>query len=263
MTEITDDALTIDELAHRTGMTARNIRAHQSRGLLPPPKMRGRTGYYGAEHVARIQLVRELQDEGFTLEAIRRLIERANGSSAEVLRFTRALREPFEQETPEIVDVEELAGRWQGADPALLERAVSLGLLRPLPDGTFEVASPRLQHAAEELAALGLSHEQTLALAGELRKHTDSIARVYAELFLEHVWKPFEAEGSPEERWPDVRSALERLRPLAGEALIAMFGLAMTDAIDQEVGREVARLERDAGARSSPGGRSGRRRRSR
>ena len=29
--------LTIDELAHETGMTARNIRAHQSRGLLPPP----------------------------------------------------------------------------------------------------------------------------------------------------------------------------------------------------------------------------------
>ena len=29
-------------------MTVRNIRAHQSRGLLPPPQLRGRTGYYGA-----------------------------------------------------------------------------------------------------------------------------------------------------------------------------------------------------------------------
>src|SRR2546423_8837463 len=85
--------LTIDELARRTGMTARNIRAHQSRGLLPPPAVRGRTGYYGAEHLARLQLIHELQAEGFNLEAIRRLIEAGNGSSADVLRFTRALRE--------------------------------------------------------------------------------------------------------------------------------------------------------------------------
>ncbi|MEX2194152.1 MAG: MerR family transcriptional regulator [Thermoleophilaceae bacterium] len=251
MSDVTNDDLTIDEIAHRTGMTARNIRAHQSRGLLPPPEMRGRTGYYGAEHVARIQLIRELQDEGFTLEAIRRLIERANGSSAEILRFTRVLREPFEDEAPEIVTAEELAQRWKDVDPAMLDRSVKLGLLRPLTDGTFEIASPRLQHAADELTALGLSQEQALDLAAELRKHADRVAHVYAKLFLEHVWKPFEADGSPEERWPEVRSALERLRPLAGESLVAMFGLAMNDAIDHEVGREVARLERGAPSRTA------------
>ncbi len=31
------DPLTIDQLARRTGMTVRNIRAHQSRGLLTRP----------------------------------------------------------------------------------------------------------------------------------------------------------------------------------------------------------------------------------
>ena len=81
MTDVTDDALTIDELARRTGMTVRNIRAHQSRGLLPPPEVRGRTGYYGAEHVARIELIREMQADGFNLASIRRLLEGAGGSS--------------------------------------------------------------------------------------------------------------------------------------------------------------------------------------
>src|SRR5947207_14828139 len=90
--------LTIDELARRTGMTARNIRAHQSRGLLPPPEVRGRTGFYGSEHLARIELIRELQAEGFNLDAIRRLIEAGSGSSLEVLRFTRAVRAPFAAE---------------------------------------------------------------------------------------------------------------------------------------------------------------------
>src|SRR3978361_155636 len=54
-----DGDLTIDELAQRTGMTVRNIRAHQSRGLLPPPEVRGRTGYYGQAHLARVELIRE------------------------------------------------------------------------------------------------------------------------------------------------------------------------------------------------------------
>src|SRR3954470_22120838 len=92
--------LTIDELAQRTGMTVRNIRAHQSRGLLPPPEVRGRTGFYGPDHVARIELIQELQAEGFNLDLIRRLLENAGGSSSEVLRFKHALAQPFGTEEP-------------------------------------------------------------------------------------------------------------------------------------------------------------------
>src|SRR3954465_2546424 len=102
-----DASMTIDALARRTGMTVRNIRAHQSRGLVPPPKVRGRTGYYGDDHLARIELIKELQADGFNLEAIRRLLEGAGGSSAEVLNFSRALRRPFEDEQPEVLDADE------------------------------------------------------------------------------------------------------------------------------------------------------------
>jgi DNA-binding transcriptional MerR regulator len=58
--------MTIRQLAERTGMTVRNIRAHQTRGLLPPPVVRGRTGYYDEEHVARIELTRQMQADGST-----------------------------------------------------------------------------------------------------------------------------------------------------------------------------------------------------
>ena len=63
--------MTIDELARRTGMTVRNIRAHQSRGLSRLPSCAGAPGYYGDEHVARIELIQELQADGFNLQAIR------------------------------------------------------------------------------------------------------------------------------------------------------------------------------------------------
>src|SRR6266540_504389 len=138
-------SMTIDELARRTGMTVRNIRAHQSRGLVPPPEVRGRTGYYGDEHLERITLIQELQADGFNLESIRKLLEGAGGSSSEVLNFSRMLRAPFEDEQPEILDEEEMAERWGGPlDERLMARSEKLGLLRDLGDGRFEILSPRL-----------------------------------------------------------------------------------------------------------------------
>jgi DNA-binding transcriptional MerR regulator len=229
--------LTIDELARRAGMTVRNVRAHQSRGLLPPPDVRGRTGYYGAEHLARLELIRTLQDEGFNLESIRRLLERTGGSSEELLRFTRAAREPFADEQPEVIGVEELGRRFGASGRGdLLERAVALGLLRPLGDGRFEDMSPRLGRAGEELAALGVGPDVALDALEQLRVHADAVSDLFVELFLTHVWRPFDAAGRPPERWPEVREALERLRPLAGDALMSVFGLAMGDAVDRAFG---------------------------
>src|ERR1700757_5051370 len=88
---VASDELTIDQLAQRTGMSARNIRAHQSRGLLAPPTLRGRTGYYNEQHVARIAMIQELQSDGYSLELIRRLVRSAGDSTDDVLRLTNAL----------------------------------------------------------------------------------------------------------------------------------------------------------------------------
>jgi DNA-binding transcriptional MerR regulator len=233
--------LTIDELAQRTGMTVRNLRAHQSRGLLPPPDVRGRTGYYGPEHIARVELIKELQADGFNLEAIRRLIESAGGSTADVLRFTRTARAAFDDEEPEVLTVTELAEQWgDTGSPALLQRAIALGLLRPLGDGQVEERSPRLSRAGRELASLGIPTERALDVLESLRRHADGVARTYVDLFLEQVWQPFDAAGRPPERWPEVLDALERLRPLAAESLLAMFQLAMTDHVEEAVGAQLA-----------------------
>lgn len=237
-----DASMTIDELARRTGMTVRNIRAHQSRGLVPPPEVRGRTGYYGDEHVSRIELIKELQADGFNLESIRKLLESAGGSSAEVLDFSRTLREPFEDEQPEIVSAEELAERWGGAlDERLMARAEKLGMFRDLGEGTYEVLSPRLQRAGMQLAELGVPPEVALDVAAQVRTSARRVARVFIELFMESVWQPFNEAGRPEEEWPNVREALERLRPLASEALLAIFQQVMSETVEETTGREIQR----------------------
>jgi DNA-binding transcriptional MerR regulator len=234
-------------------MTVRNIRAYQSRGLLPPPELRGRTGYYGEEHVARIRLIREMQSEGFNLQAIQRLIEGAGGETEEVLRFTQAVREPFEQEEAREVGIDALSEMWgDNADPRILRRALELGLLRELGEGRYEERSPRLGRAGLELARLGIDPETGLDVIAAARRHAEGVADAYVQLFLNEIWKPFVAAGRPKERWPEVRDAIERLRPLAAEVLLAVFGLAMTEATEKAFGRELDLIEeelrRDAAA---------------
>ena len=67
--------MTIDELAAAAGTTTRRIRSLQTLGLLPHPELRGRTGVYGARHRHRLSAVLRLQDEGFSLESLRILLD--------------------------------------------------------------------------------------------------------------------------------------------------------------------------------------------
>jgi DNA-binding transcriptional MerR regulator len=234
-TKAPEGLMTIGELARRTGMTVRNIRAHQTRGLLPPPEVHGRTGYYNDEHVARIELTREMQAEGLNLEAIRRVLESTDGSSAEIVDFARAVRAPFEDETPEIFEPGELAEIWgaKEVDPKLIRRGEKLGILRELPDGKIEAISPRLQRAGGALVELGVSPNATLDVADRLRRQADAAARTFVDLFVKEIWEPFEKAGRPEEDWPKVRQALDRMRPLASDAVLAMFQIAMGEATEK------------------------------
>ncbi len=249
--------LTIGELARRTGMTVRNIRAHQTRGLLPPPEVHGRTGYYGEEHVARIELTREMQAEGLNLEAIRRVLESTEGSSAEIVDFARAVRAPFEDETPEIFDAAELAELWgaRRLDPKLVRRGEKLGILRELPDGKVESISPRLQRAGAALIELGVSPEAALATADKLRRQAEGAARVFVDLFVGEIWEPFDKAGRPEEDWPKVREALDRMRPLASDALLAMFQIAMGEATEKAGERTLRNAAKPPRAKRGKSGR--------
>jgi DNA-binding transcriptional MerR regulator len=62
--------VTLDELARLTGTTGRNIRAFQTQGLVPRPRLVGRRGLYGPEHLVRVRAILRLQDEGFSLGSI-------------------------------------------------------------------------------------------------------------------------------------------------------------------------------------------------
>src|SRR5712691_6170947 len=99
--------LTIEQLAAQVGMSVRNIRNHHTRGLLPPPEVRARVGYYNAEHVARLRLILDLQADGFNLASIERLLSGSDGLAERLLGLRKAVTTPFEPERPEVITAEE------------------------------------------------------------------------------------------------------------------------------------------------------------
>src|SRR5579884_2555833 len=90
--------MTIEQLAGEVGMSVRNIRNHHSRGLLAPPEVRARVGYYSPEHVAR--LLSGSQDLATRLVGLR-----------------AAVTAPFDPEQPQVVTREELEQRFGEASP--------------------------------------------------------------------------------------------------------------------------------------------------
>lgn len=236
-----ENDLTIEELAAQTGMTVRNIRSHRARGLLPAPEVRDRVGYYGPLHLARLRTIQELQSEGFNLRGIERLLNQNVEAAEQFLSFRRALDE-FDSEQPRTYTRDELADRFGPELDAALKQAVEAGALVPIDEDRFEAPFPSLLDAAEGVVAAGIPLGHALAVLDKVRSRCRSISHEFVRLFLEDVWKPFEADDYPEERWPEVRQSLDRLRPLSMQTLVAVFGMTMSDEAEKALGKQLERM---------------------
>jgi len=236
--------LTVEQLAYETGMSVRNIRNHQSRGLLPPPEVRARIGYYGSQHVARLRLIQEMQGEGFKLSAISRLIGEHGADADRFVGLRQAVTAPFATEAPEVLSREELAERFQVDDDRLLGKAQKLGLLIDLGDERYEAPSPALLRAAEDVLKMGIDLRAALAAIEKLSRNSQSSARTFVNLFVEELWKPFDEAGRPDEGWAEIIESIERLRPLAVEALNATFRLTLTTEVEKAFGEVLERRKK-------------------
>ena len=235
-----DTELVVEELARRTGLTVRSIRSYQTRKLLPPPSVRNRIGYYGEQHLARIELIKDLRSQGLKLTSIARLLEDPAGSDAELLRFSRSLSPLFGERSDTPTTAAELQRRFKVEDneaAAVLGRAVSLGLLRDHGNGVMTEVSPQLIAAGERaMGTLGLDVHAALDVVERLQFHSREVASMYIDLFTEHVWRPFEEAGRPHDLWPRVETALGEVRTIATQALVSSFELVISAEVKRRQG---------------------------
>ena len=232
------DLLTIDQLAGRTGVTVRTIRFYATRGLLPPPRLRGRVGLYGADHAARLELVSELSSLGFTLTAIEGFLSRLPAAAGtEELALLRALLAPWVPERLEVLDPDALArraGRSLGADElAALE---SLGVLERTEDGKV------LLHGAASLAVgldsleLGLQPAVLRRSHEIIARHTTALAEDLMQLFQDEVLQPYRESGHPAAARARIQQLLSRLKPITVQGVVTAFGRAVNRTIRERLG---------------------------
>lgn len=229
----TGHAMTIGVLARRAGMTVRNVRAHAARGLLPPPHLQGRTGYYGPEHLARLELITQLQDQGFALSAIERLVAATPRQSAEeALSQYLHMLAPWAPEPALEMGAGELPG-WLGVDVSdeTWDALVSAGLLQRLDGGRVRLPNPGLVRAGAEAVRLGMPAEALLVMREELTTHVGAITARFVDLFRRTIWADFVADGLPADRHQQVRDVVGALQPVAAQALLATFRESMPAAI--------------------------------
>ena len=238
-----DGELTVGQLADAVGMTVRNVRAYAARGLLPPPRLVGRTGRYGPQHVARLALVREMLAEGYTLGAIERSLEHAPlAADPTALALHRALLAPWLPDEPVEMDRATLAAKAGGrSGPDVIERLAALGVLEPVDDRRLRVLDPPLLAAGIQVMRLGIDASSLLDAQEQVAELVEEAARVYVEMFHHTVWKAFVDAGAPEDDWPRLRSVVEQIQPVAAQALLASFRSAMATAVAGELDEIVGR----------------------
>lgn len=225
-----ETTLTIDELAARAGMTVRTVRFYGTKGLLPPPVLGPRrVGHYGREHLARLALIEELQQQGMTLAAIERYMQQLPPDlDAHDLAIHRAVVASWAPDAVETVtrpELERRAGRALGDDD--VERLAAMGVVRPDDGGDGYRVDLGLLRLGVGLLDVPLSHEAILAARKVLIEHSRSAAHELARLFRGEV---------SERAAQDVKSLSAHMQPLVVQALLTTFQRSLREELRDWLG---------------------------
>ena len=226
--------MTLDELCSRVGMSVRNVRFYTTRGLVPPPIRRGRSGYYSPEHLVRLELVQELQAHGFTLAAIEKYVARIPDTATPAdIALHRTMLAPWTADHTEDLsraELDERAGRSLSDDD--LQTLTSLGVVTPA-RGRYRVASAHLSIGLT-LIDFGFPPEAALAASKVYAEHGRAIAEEIHEVFRTQVWPAYKEKGMPPER---LQELVERLKPISIAGLVSAYEAAVNETKRESIER--------------------------
>ena len=162
----------VEELAAEAKCSVDTVRFYQKRRLLPPPTREGRVGWYGADHLARLRRIRDLQSAGLPLAVIGRIVRDDPRFTAGDVALVDAGRRLVDAGIP-VDALVELARSQQDVARALAERVVAMldaHVRAPLQDTplTDDERAERLEEAFRTMlpavTALVASHFERVLL---------------------------------------------------------------------------------------------------
>lgn len=186
---MTEDTLTIDELAAASRVPSRTIRFYQSRGALMAPEIRGRVAYYGKSHLGRLKLIAQLQDRGLRIDAIGDLMKRIDRGEldlAEWLGVEEQMQTPWATDQARTVSEAELYEIAGSRRPGLLADLARTKIVERKGD-VYLVGSPALLAIAMKLEHVGIDLETAARASEILREHLGKAVADLVDLFMDRV----------------------------------------------------------------------------
>lgn len=229
---------TVDQLARTSDTTVRNIRAYQDRGILPAPEKRGRLGVYNDNHLARLDLINNLLDRGYSIENIRELLNAwLDGRElSDILGLERALTLAFNAEQPQEYTISQLLKMFglKKMSKDLLDQATKMNLL--VRKGTkFIAPSPSLIESGQKMVALGMPFDEILEvlrlLRGNVQRAADGLVGIAFARFDE-----FGDDLPPQEKIQELSELIWELRPLAQQAILDEATRALNESLRKFLG---------------------------
>jgi DNA-binding transcriptional MerR regulator len=250
----------IDDLAREARVSVRNVRVYQDRGLLPPPRKQGRTGWYNESHLARLHLIGRMLDRGYTFATISELLTAAQ----------------YGLHVTDVLETDDPGSRWRKRKRAArltvaelrrmfgaqttdenIARGTELGVLVPSGDD-YAVNSPRLVEAAQVLVDAGIPLENVLEQTAAVRKDLSDVAARFVAVVADRYLAP---EGEQLEldqaKISDIVRLVEQVRPLAHDAVQTLFTQAMEEQISRALEKAAQQLgDPPSSARTADNGRA-------
>jgi DNA-binding transcriptional MerR regulator len=240
----------LDELARQAGVASTTVRLYRAKGLLAPPRLEGRTGWYDDSHLSRLRLIARLQGEGYSLAGIANLLEQwEQGRGLDAVMGVEAELDALVGDVHAVVvDPVELLGRFPEGSmtPELMQRAAALGLVRPTDDGRVRVTDRRFLETGASLAHLGIPLDVILDEWEALVAHTDDVAARFIGLFESHLAPPDWQRHLDTDKARELGSTLARLQATARQVLAAALDASVARQGRERLGQLIEPLSVDA-----------------
>ena len=232
--------MTIDELARRVDMTARNIREWQTLGVLPPPQRRGRIGIYSDDHMSHIERIKSLRAQGFPLDVIRRILDQSGESAPEVRRLAGEVLSPANLTGSMEMKRLDLAEQF---GPEAERYLADCGLIELVNDELLVVTDTRTFGYVEKLIALGLPLDKVAGALAHMTNHQIASMQAFVELYRDEIWEPFRRAGLPIDDWPAMADKTIQLRSLGIGLGMQAFRRAIDDVAARIATEEATKMD--------------------
>lgn len=225
----------INDLAEASGVSVRNIRVYQDRGLLPSPTIRGRTGWYSDQHLVRLNLISRMLERGYTFATISELLQAAHhGMRVEqVLRGAPRGGRLRNFKRAATITITELRKTLNATDRSIA-LSQKLGLLAK--DGAhYAIRNPELLEGAEALVKSGIDIDVLLDRWVRVQGDLEDVAKSFVSIITDTYFD----ENLPdlgEEGFSRIAELIQTVRPLAHEIVESTFRKALDREISQAIG---------------------------